>query len=141
MKLWIDTEFNDFKGPLISLAMVDEQGREFYEVLECTDPSPWVAENVMPKLNKRQTTKPHMQFAMMDFLSRYSAIHIIADWPEDIQHFLALLITGPGLRLNTPPITMEICRDLDNTSDTSLNPHNALADAHALRLSYLEKNK
>lgn len=41
MRLWLDTEFNGFKGELIGLALVDEAGREWYEVLKCKDPVPW----------------------------------------------------------------------------------------------------
>ena len=51
-KIYIDTEFNEFKGDLISLALVAETGEEFYEVLECKNPGPWVAEHVMPILEK-----------------------------------------------------------------------------------------
>ena len=35
MKLWIDTEFNEYKGALISLALVAEDGREWYGVRFC----------------------------------------------------------------------------------------------------------
>ena len=53
MRLWIDTEYNGFRGALISMALVDEEGREWYEVLKCRSPSPWVAKHVMPKLHKQ----------------------------------------------------------------------------------------
>lgn len=52
MKLFLDCEFNGFGGELISMALVDEQGKYFYEVLPCPQPIPWVQENVMPKLNQ-----------------------------------------------------------------------------------------
>ena len=29
MKLWIDTEFNEYRGALISLALVAEDGRDW----------------------------------------------------------------------------------------------------------------
>ena len=32
MKLWIDTEFNEYRGALISMALVAEDGREWYGV-------------------------------------------------------------------------------------------------------------
>ena len=50
MKLWIDTEFNEYKGALISLALVAEDGREWYGVRYCDDPGWWVNEHVMPYL-------------------------------------------------------------------------------------------
>jgi hypothetical protein len=38
MKLWIDTEFNEYRGELISLALVAEDGREWYGVRYCDAP-------------------------------------------------------------------------------------------------------
>jgi hypothetical protein len=68
------------------------------------------------------------------FLKTYDSIHIVADWPEDIKHFCDALIIGPGIRIDTPPLTMEVRRDLDADSEL---PHNALADARAIRLKAL----
>lgn len=130
MRLWIDTEFNSFKGALISMALVDELGREWYEVLDCPSPDPWVVEHVIPVLGKCAVTRQMMQDSLQAWLGHYKAIHLVADWPEDIQHFCELLITGPGMRLDTPLLTMEIRRDLDTVSEM---PHNALADARAIR--------
>lgn len=135
MKLWIDTEFNDFKGALISIALVDENMRTFYRALECADPAPWVADNVMPVLDTPAVPLSQLQDELQTFLSVYSEMHLIADWPEDIAHFCNVLITGPGMRLRTPPLTMEVRRDLD--SSASAIPHNALADALAVRRAHL----
>jgi hypothetical protein len=135
MRIWIDTEFNEFKGDLISMALVAEDGQEWYEVTYCENPGQWVAQNVMPILNKDPIPKIEMQTGLSLFLSRYPSVHIIADWPEDIAHFCNLLITGPGYRLDTPPLTMEIRRDLDAVS---LLPHNALADARAIMRKHLD---
>jgi hypothetical protein len=132
MRIWIDTEFNDFKGELISIALISEDGREFYRVLECKNPSGWVAENVIPVLNAESIKIEELQTDLMKFLSIYMQIHIIADWPEDIKHFCDLLITGPGSRIDTPPLTMEVKRDIN--TEASLIPHNALADVRAMRL-------
>lgn len=134
MRLWIDTEFNEFKGELISLAMVDEDGREFYTVLGCDNPGPWVKENVMPILGQEPVPLLMAQRNLFDFLRVYDAIHVVADWPEDIAHFCNFLITGPGFRFDTPPLTLEIRRDLDAVSAI---PHNALEDAKAMRLVHL----
>jgi len=134
MRLWIDTEFNEFRGALISLALVDEDGREFYEVLECKKPGPWVAANVMPVLGQTPIPIGLLQQRLQAWLSLYPFVHVIADWPEDIEHFCRVLITGPGLRINSPPLCMEVRRDLDAISQL---PHNALADAKANRLAHL----
>lgn len=130
MNIYIDTEFNDFGGELISLAMVDENGRDFYAVLNCERPTPWVAENVVPALGQRFASLRMLQTRMEAWLAEYDSVHIVADWPEDIAHFCRALITGPGMRLDTPPLTMEVRRDL--SSEASAIPHNALEDARAI---------
>lgn len=130
MNIYIDTEFNEFQGELISMALVSESGEEFYEVLPCANPGPWVAENVMPILGQQAIPKESLQVKLQHWLSQFARVHLVADWPEDIQHFCAMLITGPGMRLNTPSLSMEIRRDLDAHSEL---PHNALADARAIR--------
>lgn len=130
MKFWIDGEWNDFKGPLISMALVGEDGGEWYEVLPCSNPSPWVARNVIPVLGKPAVTLTHMQVSLMEFLRRYDRVHIVSDWPEDIERFCALLITGRGERISTPPLSFEIDSTLN--SEQSAVPHNALADARAI---------
>jgi hypothetical protein len=129
MKLFIDGEWNSYGGELISLALVPEIGEHFYEVLGCKNPDPWVAENVMPKLRKIPITMSLMQEKLEAYLSQFESIHIVADWPEDIMWFCKVLITGPGTRINTPPLSLEILR----VDTVSTNPHNALADAGALR--------
>lgn len=136
-KVWIDCEWNDYKGELISMALVDEGGNEWYGVLGCENPSQWVAENVMPnlfaasRLARGAVTKEFMQKSLTQYLAYFDSVHLVADWPEDIQHFCNLLIVGPGQRINTPPLTMEVKRDIN--SEASEIPHNALADVRAMR--------
>lgn len=141
MNIYIDTEFNSYRGALISMALVDTDGRSFYVAVECNDPiDPWVAKNVMPVLwvgmdtpvtRSVEDLQGHLEWWLQD----YDSVHLIADWPEDIEHFCRALITGPGERINTPPLTMEVRRDLDAVSEV---PHNALADARAIRLKHME---
>jgi hypothetical protein len=134
MKLWLDCEWNEFGGELISMALIDENNRCWYEVLPCPNPGPWVKENVIPVLRHSDVVSYDvMQRSLWAFLLGYSSVHIIADWPEDIIHFCKLLITGPGMRFDTPPLTMEVVR-LDGQSSL---PHNALADALAIKKAYL----
>lgn len=135
MNIFIDGEWNSYGGELISLALVTEDGRSFYEVVGCDNPDPWVAENVMPKLGKPSITLQELQKQLELFLRQFEfdSVHIIADWPEDIMWFCKVLITGPGTRLDTPPLTMEVLR----IDTISLYPHNALADATALRDWYV----
>ena len=52
MRYVLDTEFNGFGGALLSLALVPEDGGEFYATLACDDDVlPWVERNVVPYLD------------------------------------------------------------------------------------------
>lgn len=129
MKLFLDCEFNEFRGNLISMALVAEDGREWYEVVPCEQPGAWVAEHVMPILGQEPVSVPTMQASLCFWLAQFDSVHIVADWPEDIAHFCQALITGPGYRMDTPPLTMEVLR----IDAGSAQPHNALADARGIR--------
>ena len=137
MNIYLDCEFTGFQGQLMSMALVAENGEEFYEVVEWTvEPHPWVVENVIPVLNKPAIPKLQFQTALYAFLKPFKYIHIVADWPEDIKYFSESLITGPGDMMNiTNPITMEICRRLDSVSAI---PHNALEDARGIRTAHMK---
>ena len=87
----------------------------------------------MPKLGKPWITLESLQKNLAHFLSQFDSVHIIADWPEDIMWFCKVLITGPGTRLDTPPLTMRVLR----VDTVSSNPHHALYDAWALRDWYV----
>lgn len=134
MKLFLDCEYNDFGGELISMALVSEGGHEWYEVVPCENPSEWVAKNVIPILGKPPVSILTMQSSLYCFLGRFDAVHVVADWPEDIAHFCKALIVSAGKRLNTPPLTLEIVR-IDAESDV---PHNALHDARGIRRKMME---
>lgn len=134
MRIFLDCEFNGFKGELISMALVSEDRKEWYEVLHCKNPCDWVAEHVMPVLFKTPTDPLQFALSLQSFLNQFTAIHIVADWPEDIQHFCAALITGPGQRIDTPPLTLEVLR-IDSISEI---PHNALYDARGIRNEVLK---
>lgn len=134
MNIYIDCEFNSFGGDLISLALVpSDTGRpSFYEVLDTShlEIDPWVAENVMPKLGQAGISLSAFQAKLQAYLDTFDVAHVVADWPEDLAWLCRVLITGPGTRIRYPQkFTME-CRPIDTASK---NPHNALADAEALR--------
>jgi len=139
--LFLDCEFNGFVGELISMGIVSEGTDEFYEVLELRlDPwyHPWVKQNVLPILNKEPVDQFVFQTKLHDFLSKFSEVHIIVDWPDDIKYFCQSLITGPGTMISIPrKMTFEIDRTL--SSDSSAILHNALEDAKAIRNSWERK--
>lgn len=132
MRLFLDTEFNEFKGPLISMALVPEARSilPFYESLGCENPGEWVAEHVMPFIGKEAISLTDFQVYLHHFLAQWDEVTIVADWHEDIAHFCNVLTTGPGNRIATPSLRFEIRRDLDTVPP--LVPHNALSDAEAM---------
>ncbi len=130
MRLFLDTEFNSYGGELLSIALVADDGRYFYEAVEGTEvANPWVAEHVIPVLRTRPQPRDFVQVLLEQWLAQFDTVHIVADWPEDIAYFSKLLITGPGTRIDTPPLTMEVLR----ADAPSAQPHNALADARGIR--------
>lgn len=137
MKLFLDCEFNGFGGELISLALIDENNQYFYQVLACQNPIPWVVEHVIPILNQTPISLEKFQKQLQEFLNQYDDIEIIADWPEDFALFSRSLIVSAGRCLTLPPLKMQLWMEESNTHVPSQQPHNALADARALKLSYL----
>lgn len=131
-RIWIDTEFNDYKGELISMALVAEDGREWYGVRYFTAPTEWVRNNVIPHLGKCPRGDSYLRYTLHRFLAQFENVHIVADWPGDIAHFCHFLEGSPGERIGPDTMTFEVRRDLPDTSRTSVTPHNALSDARAL---------
>ena len=140
MRLFIDCEFNSMNGGLISMALVSEDTtREFYEVVEINEPlDTWVAENVMPILEKPAIPFKEFQEKLKKFLKQFPAVTIMADFPDDIKHFCNTVITGPGEWFLIQPLRFEIDDEL--SAKASKVPHNALHDARALRDSWLKNN-
>lgn len=136
MNLFIDCEFNEWRGDLISMGIVAANGAEFYEVVHCHNPKPWVSEHVMPILGKSSISFKDFQSKLQSYLLTFSEINLIADWPDDIKLFCESLVLDGGYRLNTPPLTMQILRDIN--SNQSAIPHNALCDAIAIKNKYYE---
>lgn len=139
-KLFIDTEFNSFGGELISMAIIDDEDKQFYEALNISSPiTPWVQENVIPILGTPPIPLSQFQKTLESFLKNYpNGFTLIADWPEDIKHFMDVLITAPGTMMDLPPFQSFISREL--ALYKSNLPHNALEDAKAIRSLYQEIN-
>jgi|GEM_PF-5755578 len=142
MRYFLDTEYNGFGGALISLALVPEFGdRELYITLPLPDPiHPWVARNVVPYLRMVPEGLYHEMTRMeaADEIAHHFAGGerpvIVADWPEDIALFCALLMPGPGEVANLPTLNFTLLRTPGfSPAANSKVPHNALHDARALR--------
>jgi hypothetical protein len=152
MKLFLDTEFTDFVDPdLISIGIVDENGREFYA--ESTSfrreaCSTFVVETVLPLLGQSDTivgTHQHIAHQLERWLEQYreDGAVVCVDYQTDWYLFQVLLSQLPK-RSNMNFITHDnIWPNLDSQritqwwSDTQLPQHHALYDAHANRHGYI----
>lgn len=145
MRYFLDTEFNEFDGDLISLALVCDDGRELYLATDCQSPGEWVAGNVIPIIecdgSAPQWIQPeHFGHFITAFTAGDDNRVIIADWPDDIRYFCQALILGPGQMVAIPRLTFALIRvDAYPTTLAGAVQHNALWDARALRHKLQEK--
>lgn len=145
MRYYLDTEFNEFGGDLISLALVRDDGESLYLVYpDLQEYGPWVKDNVVPILWSIPSPIPGMAYKLesheegarriQSFLSGDPHIVIVTDWPDDIRYFCQAIITGPGMMINIPGIVFQMLRvDAYPTTLENAVQHNAWWDAMALR--------
>lgn len=134
MKLYLDTEFNGHGGELISLALVPGHiYTSWYaavEMTQCVDP--WVSEHVLPKLQTNPIPAADFRRGFHAYIARFDSPEIICDYFADAIHFLSLL-AGPTYETSIYfPFQMTMLVT-PTGQPVSVNPHNALADAIALR--------
>lgn len=130
--LYLDTEFASFGGELISMALVPHDGgAPFYEVRAIPkDVHPWVAENVLPKVEAQPCGDEYFRKSLWHFMRQHDGATIVADWPEDLGHFAMQMCTIGGIAPNIK-WTLKL---IESGPLESVNPHNALADAQALAI-------
>jgi hypothetical protein len=142
VRYFLDTEYNGWGGGLLSLALVPEDGEELYLTLDWNGVlEGWVERNVVPYIDTVPETlvsprisRDDAARAIAHYLGGDPEPVILADWPEDIAHFNALLVTGPGLMAEVPRLRFEfVPLGGFSTAANSKVPHNALHDARALR--------
>ena len=130
VRLAIDCEFNGKGGELISMALVSEDGREFYEVVGLPEKlQPWVRDNVVPVLMKEPIGFAEFQRRLVAFVSGTRAPEVIADWPVDLAYFANAVIVGEYPNCSAPMFKMQF---LNIPGGASLVPHNALEDARGI---------
>jgi hypothetical protein len=134
VRYFLDTEFNGFDGQLIAIALVPESpaAQPFYAVLPCPAPTAWVADHVIPRLGAAPQPRETVVTALSAYLLADAQPVLVADWPEDIAH-AASLLAFRGRRI-VPDVQFHLLSlpGFDTASASRL-PHNALADAMALR--------
>ena len=147
MKYYLDTEFNDFGGKLLSMGLIREDGKCYYAyqgVINASELTPFVKRYVYPYIhhtptisfNQVVTNNNFTPFLANVFRNEQDTnnITIVSDWPDDIKYFCEALITTPGNMLGVPNLKFELTR-----VDSYPNPiercvrHNSMWDAIALR--------
>ena len=139
MEIFLDAEFNGFGGDLISLALVCEDGREWYEVVEMPAvPHPFAAQHVLPQLGKEPIGRECFARSLGDFLTSISQPVVIADWPDDIRCLCdGLGMFGRGMRY---PLGCTFILLPHQPPEALQMTHNALSDARALRVWYTNRS-
>lgn len=142
MRYFLDTEFNGFGGALISIALVPEYGdQEFYTSLPLPETRhSWVEKHVIPYLRHvppgvdHQLDRKQAAQHIATYLEGDPDPVIVADWPEDLAHFCALLVTAPAEMVTINGLRLELVNAAGfSSAANSQIPHNALHDARALR--------
>lgn len=150
MRLFLDCEFTRLSATakLISLALVAENGREFYVELLDTwreeDCSDFVVEIVLPQLWGSDNAQPIIgaRTALLDFLASFDEVlEIVTDAPQfDWELFCELAYNDgkwPGNVRNYPTDATT----LDATSDGVPLPHHALLDARIIVGMFTNSNR
>ena len=84
---------------------------------------------VSPRMSRADAAR-----AVAHYLAGDADPLVVADWPEDIALFNALLVTGPGVMAEVPLLRFHFMSLVGfSTAANSKVPHNALHDARALR--------
>lgn len=138
MRVFVDCEFNGFGGDLISMALVSEKGDEWYEVCwmpKAFESDVWVWENVLPLLDKPAIGLHEFAQSFGKFVTKLNPSIVVADWPADLKHFYDMMCGSSHQDVVRVSVGAELFLKADYVSP---RPHNALADARALRDHYMQ---
>lgn len=152
MKVFLDCEFTQLNADakLISLALVAEDGREYYVELsdsyDLSDCSDFVKEHVLPQLDPARyaCNKADAQAKLLAFISGlHSNIQIMSDAPEFDWEFFCELMFVDGrwpVNVSNRPLNLHNWyRELESQEveiEIPEVPHHALLDAMILASLY-----
>lgn len=142
-KYYIDCEFDGHAGPLLSIALVREDGYSIHIRTDALALDPWVQANVVPLMERHEAKMGQWIPAnevgpsIKTFIGADDAPVIIADSPVDIGRFCAAVSTGPDggwASADYPQMAFEVHNvDCYPTDLPNAVQHNAYWDAMALR--------
>jgi len=145
MRYTVDCEFDGHGGPIISVAVVPEEGQAFYGTTYHKPLDPWVAENVIPYLDSVPHhkmigvlgTPAFVRRSLRDYLAKDEHPVFVSDSPVDTWRLAEMLSTGDDKGWHStgfPRISFEVHNVICWPND--LGPkavqHNAYWDAVAL---------
>jgi len=140
---FIDCEFDGHNGPLLSIALVRDDGQSIHIETTAIASDPWVLANVVPLMSQNDATthplaQPYQVGPMVrQFIGGDAAPVVVADSPVDIGRFCQVVMTdarGEYAPNNWPVLAFEV-HDVDcyPTDLPGAVQHNAWWDAMALR--------
>lgn len=142
MRYYIDTEFDGHNGPLLSIAMVSDDGRSIHIKTTEEARDPWVIANVIPLMDEHHASVNwHVPLndvgvVLREFIGSTEPV-VIADSPVDIGRFCDALTTSPTggwASAEYRLMTFEVHNvDCYPTTLEGAVQHNAWWDAMALR--------
>jgi len=142
-RLYIDCEFDGHNGPLLSMALVAEDGLAIHLRTGAVASDPWVIENVIPLMECHDAdvsgtvTTNEVGYHLRKFIGNVERPIIIADSPVDIGRFCQALSTGTDggwASTGYSQMTFEVHNvDCYPTDLEGAVQHNAYWDAMALR--------
>lgn len=141
-RFYIDCEFDGHGGPLLSIALVREDGHSIHIATTAQASDPWVLANVVPLIDRHDCRMavrclPNEVGAVIRTFLDCESPTIIADSPVDIGRFCAAISTGTDggwASADYPMMRFEV-HNVDCYPNNLLNAvqHNAWWDAMALR--------
>jgi hypothetical protein len=144
MRYYLDCEFDGHNGPLLSMALVAQDGPSLYVRTAARAHEPWVIVNVEPLMGEHHAGSfgMHVPSAgvgewLRNFIGGDAHPVIIADSPVDIGRFCRAISTGEDggwASADYPTMTFEVHNvDCYPTTLPGAVQHNAWWDAMALR--------
>lgn len=123
MRVFAGVAMTDQKaGALVGLALVSEEGVEFYQTLTPRQPfSQWAADNVKPVLGKGAIKRREFWARLDEYLSRFETVDMVVRSAREASLILAEL----G---DHPPLTVHVV----GTVGAPETPYNALSEARAM---------
>lgn len=146
-RFFIDCEFDGHNGPLLSIAIVRDDGDSIHIQTDAEAKDPWVIANVMPLMTRHKAQRSatvalnEVGSVIREFIGADECPVVVADSPVDIGRFCRALSTGSDggwASADYPTMVFQVHNvDCYPTKLDGAVQHNAWWDAMALKLELL----